>query len=483
MLPQLLAVIALAADLSPQEARGRTLYRKGLGASGTPVTAYLNGQTEVKGNVVPCAGCHALDGRGKAEGGVIPSSVRWEDLTRPYEVTAPSGRRHSQYTERSLVRAIAMGFDPSGNVLHNVMPRYALTRTDADDLIAYLKRIAADHDPGVSDDAIRIGSLLPPESRLPGLARVVKAALSAYFNDVNRTGGLYGRRLEFVSHDLPAGVAEQPAAYSQFIQSSNVFALVSSFLAGAEQPVADVIEKQNILLVGGWTLLPPASSSVLFLDGGLPAQAAALASFAQARYSSSKPLIISNNDPLSQAAVKAVRERLPDAEEISPGALVAGLKTRSVAFLLLPAAELRNVLAAAKRINWTPAFFIPSALAGSSIIKELSSQHAYLASPFLPTDVTPEALSDYRRLASSAKLPADGVASQLTAICEARILVEALKRAGRDLSRERLLESVESIYDFPAGYKQLASFGRKRIGIQQMHIVTVDPNGALREVP
>src|SRR5579863_9019434 len=126
-------MLARAAELTPQEARGRTLYRKGLLASGTPVTAYLAGQTEVKGDLVPCAGCHGLDGRGRAEGGVTPSSVRWQDLVRPYEVTAPTGRKHGPYTERSLVSAIALGLDPAGNKLHAVMPRFELPRPDAND--------------------------------------------------------------------------------------------------------------------------------------------------------------------------------------------------------------------------------------------------------------------------------------------------------------------------------------------------------------
>src|SRR5262249_49506969 len=96
-------IAAGAAELNSQELRGRNLYRKGLSASGKPVTAFLAGQTEVNGDMVPCAGCHGLDGRGRAEGGVTPSSVRWQDLVRPYEVTAATGRKHPQDNDHSLV--------------------------------------------------------------------------------------------------------------------------------------------------------------------------------------------------------------------------------------------------------------------------------------------------------------------------------------------------------------------------------------------
>jgi hypothetical protein len=68
-------------------------------------------------------------------------------------------------------------------------------------------------------------------------------------------------------------------------------------------------------------------------------------------------------------------------------------------------------------------------------------------------------------------------------MAEARILIEGLKRAGRDLSRERLVQALEGIYDFPAGYRQLVSFGaNRRVGIRQVHVVAIENTGAFREV-
>jgi ABC-type branched-subunit amino acid transport system substrate-binding protein len=107
----------------------------------------------------------------------------------------------------------------------------------------------------------------------------------------------------------------------------------------------------------------------------------------------------------------------------------------------------------------------------------------FAAAPFLAADVTPEGEAEYQRFAASAKLPSTGFASQFTTIAEARILIEGLKRAGRDLSRERLVQSLEAIYDFPAGYRQLVSFGpNRRVGIPEVHIVAIDKTGAFREV-
>jgi hypothetical protein len=133
-------------------------------------------------------------------------------------------------------------------------------------------------------------------------------------------------------------------------------------------------------------------------------------------------------------------------------------------------AQLRELAAEAKRLGTPLTLLIPGAFAPAALIRELRlpAGSAITATQFLTEDVSTDALMERRGL----QLPADGAAAQLTALCEARLLVEGLKRAGRDLTRERLVESMESIYDFPAGYRQLVSFGRNRhIGISEVHIL------------
>ena len=147
------ALFALLAAITPVE-RGRVIYERGDAA----IRAEIGGET-IETSLLACASCHGLDGRGRAEGGEVPSDIRSATLTRPYEVSAPSGRKHGPYDERALLRAISMGVDPAGNALSEVMPRYQLTRDDARALIAFMKTLGTRSDPGVAEDAITIGVL------------------------------------------------------------------------------------------------------------------------------------------------------------------------------------------------------------------------------------------------------------------------------------------------------------------------------------
>src|SRR5215510_1835611 len=122
---------AFAWALTPQERRGQQIYLQGTSPAGRTLTAVLNKEgAEVPASVLPCANCHGHDGRGKPEGGIVPSNITWEALTTPYGVTHFSGRAHPPYTEQLLQRAVTMGVDPADNPLHPAMPRYRLSHQD-----------------------------------------------------------------------------------------------------------------------------------------------------------------------------------------------------------------------------------------------------------------------------------------------------------------------------------------------------------------
>jgi ABC-type branched-subunit amino acid transport system substrate-binding protein len=460
------------------------------------------GGTEIEAKLVPCGSCHGMDGRGRPEGSVVPPSIRWEDLIRPHRVAA-DGRERAPYNESLLVRAMTMGFDSQDSRLNAAMPHYALSRSDADDLIAYLKKLSTDYDPGLSDDAVRIGALLPPASKYPGVPSAMQSALTAYFADLNKGGGLYGRRIELLYRELPPEQEKVAPAYREFLEKEQPFALVASFIAGSEKQSTAVLEEQKAPLVGAWTLLPELKSSpsspVFYLDSGLPGQSEALVAFALREYAGAggKMEIMVSDDELSHVAAAAARSKLQDSQwaaEVVNGpadssfadALVERLVAArvKVLFLALREPQLGTLLSAIQHSNWKPIILVPSALsADAGRLKPFSGQ-VFLAVSSLPSDVTPDALAEYQKLASEYGLSRQHLAAQYVALAEARILTEGLKRAGRDLVRERLLESIEGLYDFSPGYGPSVNFGpAKHIGVTQFHIMTVDPvTGGLIEV-
>src|SRR5688572_16942299 len=183
--------------LTAQETRGKQIYLHGTSPSGKDILAYVgDAALEVPGNVMACANCHGLAGQGKVEGGINPSNVTWEALTKPYGVAHVNGRKHPAYTNRGLELAITRGLDPAGNKLLYAMPRYQMSKEDLDDLVVYLKRLGTDVDPGISENKIVIGMAFPTIGPLGDLSLATRDVIAAAFAEINSQGGVYSRQLE-----------------------------------------------------------------------------------------------------------------------------------------------------------------------------------------------------------------------------------------------------------------------------------------------
>src|SRR5215218_5144611 len=161
-----IATTAIAeGGLSPQERRGKAIYMRGESPSGKEITAMV-GELDVPASTMTCAGCHGVRGEGNTEGGVTAGNLTWSNLVKPYGHTHPSGRKHGAFDEELFIRSVVQGLDPAGNEMLVAMPRFQMSPEDMADLIAYLKRIEADRDPGLTDTAIRVGTILPQHGAL-----------------------------------------------------------------------------------------------------------------------------------------------------------------------------------------------------------------------------------------------------------------------------------------------------------------------------
>src|SRR5689334_3012485 len=267
--------------LTPEEKRGKALYLRGESASGKEITALLN-DIDVPASTLSCAGCHGARGEGKTEGGVTAGNLTWSNLTKPYGHTHDNGRKHDAFTDTSFIRALTSGVDPAGNKLAVAMPVYRMPQQDMADLIAYLKRIETDLDPGVTDDEVVVGTLLPEKTASSGLAQSMEDVLQAYFAEINNHGGIYNRKIRL--RVLNGNATSTVGNMKQLIDDQQVFAIVSGLTAGADDGVAALSREREVPFIGPSTLLPertlPVNRYVFYLLAGLKEQARSLVNFA-----------------------------------------------------------------------------------------------------------------------------------------------------------------------------------------------------------
>jgi ABC-type branched-subunit amino acid transport system substrate-binding protein len=483
--------------LTPQEKRGKQIYTQGTSSSGREVLAYLgDGSLEVPGSAMACANCHGLNGQGKPEGGVAPSNLSWEALTKPYGVTHPGGRKHPPYTERALELAISRGLDPAGNKLLNIMPRYQMSREDMADLIAYLKRIGRDRDLGVTENSITIGTIVPTRGELAGVGQAIKAVLAAFFNEVNSQGGIYNRKIELKFVETADTSATTAANLRRFIQDEQVFAITSAFTAGADREVATLVDELQVPVIGPLTLYPqtgyPLNRHVFYLLSGMEEQSRALVNFASQKLPAQKTgvLIVSPEGELSAGVTEAIRDQCQKSgcgplqaysyqrASFDAPALAKKLSQtgKEIVFFSGAGEEVLALMKEADKLRWLPSLYLPGA-AGSVILDAPLSFNGkiFLSFPTSPADQTADGIREFRVLSAKHNLPTHHLATQLSAYSAAKILVEGLKRAGQDISREKLIETLEGFAQYTTGLTPAVTYGpNRRIGAMGAYVVTID---------
>src|SRR5687768_3958967 len=483
--------------LSPAERRGKAIYLRGASPSGKEITAMV-GDMDLPASTLTCAGCHGLRGEGKTEGGVTAGNLTWADLAKPYGHTHPTGRKHGPFNEKLFTRSLVQGLDPAGNEMAVAMPRYEMSDEDMANLIAYLKRIESDRDPGLTATSVRLGTILPKEGGLSEIGAAMKDVLTAYIANVNDRGGIYNRSIELQTIETGSDAAATAANVRKLVENGELFAMVSGLSAGADKELAALTQETEIPFMGPVTLLPQtgfqSNRNVFYLLPGASEQARALVNFAARKpeLKETRVAIVHSQNELALAAAEAIEDqarkkgwtitrksysgKLADATGIA--ATLKGEGTDAVFFLGAGGEEAVFINAAAA-VNWTPNVFLLGALAGRELVQSVPlsfKDHVFLSFPTVPGDVTPEGMAELRALQEKYKFATRHVASQLMAFAAAKIFTEALKRAGRDLGREKLVTALEGLYEYETGVTPSITFGpNRRVGAMGGYVVSIDP--------
>jgi ABC-type branched-subunit amino acid transport system substrate-binding protein len=463
-----------------------------MGYNGVPIEALAGeGTVKVPAAILRCVNCHGRDGRGKPEGGIYPSDIRWTELSKPYPVTTISGRERPPYSESLVIRAITMGIDSGGNRLNVAMPKYQLSREQADDLVAYLKALDNILDPGITDQTIKIGVILPPEETFGGMHRALRETLVAAFQKVNDEGGLYGRRILCEFNTAPQ--FSRAESFQKFIQQEQPFALVESFIAGDEGEINSCLEQNGVPLIGAISLFSavdaPINRYVFYLLSGVPEQGEALVRFAAGHQGikAARSLVVYSEEEGIQAAVDRIakqaetvgwqRPQLVNVQENKDWSMLLGNGRIDAVLWLASGKGLGGFFTAAAATQVFPLVLAPSAFVGPEIYdapKQFSGR-LFLAFPILPSDQTKEGVIEFLDLARTGKFSQGNLAERLTALSAAKLLVCALQKAGSAVTREKIVEILEKLYRFETGQTPPLTFGpNRRVGANGAHVVAID---------
>jgi branched-chain amino acid transport system substrate-binding protein len=328
---------------------------------------------------------------------------------------------------------------------------------------------AAQQSPGVTADKIRIGSFgaLTGPGYLYG--KLVMNGVEAVFDEANAAGGINGRKLELVREDDRCDPASAIGAVKKLIHQDQVFALIGGGCSNATFAARDEIENSKVPFlvfasVHDGITTPPAAN--IFST----ATTSSIESYAQVEFAlkqgAKRIAIVSMRDSWGRAryepllaAFKAKGLTPVADEEVSPEAndataQVLRLKAANADAVIMElypkpgAVFLRD----AAKLAFKPLTIGQTGIADPAAFEEQVGIPGGTANFYTISMVryTPEdAAVEKWRKAIEGKFPGDRLSVfNLFGVGSAQVLVEALKKAGPDLTREKLIAAFASIKDF-----------------------------------
>jgi branched-chain amino acid transport system substrate-binding protein len=324
---------------------------------------------------------------------------------------------------------------------------------------------------GVTEKEIAIGSCSALEGPSSALGKQTVAGAKAYFSLANDEGGVNGRKLRLIAYDDSYDPAKTQGCFDK-LMADNVFAL--GFFVGTPTAVKylPMAEENKIPVVGLFTgaqiLYTPMRHWIITVRASYYDETREQIDGTWNTMGYRKIGVIYPDDAFGAAVLDGVKVALKahGAEPIAVASYQRQTAKVDAAISRVRAASPQAVVVAgppntvapivkhAHAAGWKPLFLTVSFVGTEELITEAGDDAdgmvvTQVVPPYYLTDLKTVAL--YRRsLTQYAPLERPSFVS-LEGFVDAMALVEGLKRAGKELTREGLIRGIESVHQLDVG--------------------------------
>jgi ABC-type branched-subunit amino acid transport system substrate-binding protein len=324
---------------------------------------------------------------------------------------------------------------------------------------------------GVTDKEILIGSCSALEGPSHFLGTETVAGAKAYFALANDSGGVDGRKLKLLAYDDSYDPAKTEACFNHLMEQK-VFAL--GFFVGTPTAVKYVpmAETSKIPLVGlftgAQTLYAPLRHWVVNVRASYFDETREQIDGLWGTLGYKKIGVIYPEDAFGAAVLEGVKAALkthgsqPTAvasyqrQTAQVGGAIDTVKAANPEAVVVvgPSNTVAPILKQSHAKGWKPLFLTVSFVGTDELIQEAGQDAegtviTQVVPPYYLTEFKTVAL--YRRTLAKFFPTAQPNFVSLEGFVDAMVLVEGLKRSGKELTREGLIRGIESIHDLDLG--------------------------------
>jgi branched-chain amino acid transport system substrate-binding protein len=329
---------------------------------------------------------------------------------------------------------------------------------------------------GVTDSEVVIGSW-GPQSGAAAAYSVVDRTIDAYFKKVNAEGGINGRKIKFIFQDDAYQASQTQVVVKKMVEQDKVFAFVAGLGTSNNLAVMDYLVQNGVLNVapatGSTSMSKPLKKNVFALQTNYFTEATLLTRYAIDTLKVKKIAVFYQDDGFGKEGLDSITEAAkgqtiaaavsyqPTDKDFSSQALkLQASGADAVIFWSVPGPT-GAILQELDRVGYKPTILLTMAANDASLFKLSANtiDGAWISS-WLP-DVTdpdnPKVVAFREFMAKWApNETASGFAS--TGYAQAQLMTEALKRAGKDLTREKLIQALENMKNWNDGLAYNVSY-------------------------
>jgi ABC-type branched-subunit amino acid transport system substrate-binding protein len=331
--------------------------------------------------------------------------------------------------------------------------------------------LQAQNTAGITDNEILIGSCSALEGPSHFLGTETVTGAKAYFAMINDAGGVDGRKLKLISYDDSYDPTKTEACFNRLMEQL-VFAL--GFFVGTPTAVKylPMAESNKIPLVGlftgAQTLYVPLRHWVVNVRASYFDETREQIDGLWGTLGYKKVGVIYPEDAFGVAVLDGVKAALKahGAEPVAAasyqrqtaqvGGAIDTVKAANPDAVVVvgPANTVAPILKQSRAKGWKPLFLTVSFVGTDELIVEAGPDAegmviTQVVPPYYLTDYKTVAL--YRRTLTKYFPTVQPNFVSLEGFVDAMVLVEGLKRVGKDLTREGLIHGIESIHEFDLG--------------------------------
>jgi branched-chain amino acid transport system substrate-binding protein len=358
--------------------------------------------------------------------------------------------------------------------------------------------------PGVTKNQILIGTSLP-QSGIAAPYAILANAEQAYFDYVNAHGGIYGRKLKLLALDDGYDPARTLSNVRDLVLHRNVFALLG--VLGTDNTLAALpfVTQQKVPLIfpltGSSKVIYPLRKNVFTYEPSYTVEGKVLADYAIKTLHAKSIAVFYQDDDFGKeglAAVTSEIQKLGGAQMVGSASYeltdldmstqVQNLQQQNpdaVITFALPQSLALYLTAAAKagfhtQVLSTSIALVPKLLKALGPLAEQTYFDAWLPDPSSNLKQIVFYRSVISKYANTKTAPVGPVT--LVGVTAAQILVQALRQAGPNLSRDGLIKALEKIHNWSGSPALNLTFGSGKHNGPEGAYMAEWANGGLKQV-